>query len=700
MNSDSEESKSLLSEEESEEDEAKKDIVGNLISFNRDGFMKVNMPVFKECEVKARPIAYQTLSGCLEDFDPCQDEEILNFVEELILVGISDEAETKVPKLLKDTKTPYEFRLNKEYKGKDIHVKNIINACRSLNDMVLTEKLGSYMTWLERCDKKYDGPLCNTEEQSSECQEFDTFIKTSESPDCQNQGFDVSMEELSLEDIDSFMPSKRFVYIESTFYIPTEETGELSTWLIGIATRIASLRNIDLKNKVYPFRSQAAVKNHLAFINLNDLKTKKERKDYLNNTFPYLPETCKHQHDEFISELAVSPKDTSLFSGFLLGYEQKLKHIMSLYGQSQIAKTLCIGSKTSLVLDPFKQPSKKRDVRKVRVAVVHKDVVIDTIPNILNNIPPSVQYKSMLIASIAERTKNILLHLDNIKRETDVYFYNQSLYKKNPLIDLPRKYEKIVLEMGRSRLRYEYLLEHYQLFVAKGILIGDEYDCAKSKKKINRFISKIKESKTNKIKCDIFATVHLRSSQVRLKEYTEFYKEDLCRPVEELSQHYIKASLVLTKTLQEGIKTRLPKLIRQTNKGINKGKVEESPDIIKIAKTNTMQRYIEKDEEILDFSSAVDREMQMLKPLAQGKSKNDIVKEVIDRLNNIITSRVISEKELSSLVQMLRVSIHIEEFEDKTSEKIEEPKKEPIRNDSDEEFSYTPTKRFTRGKKI
>ena len=450
--------------------------------------------------------------------------------------------------------------------------------------------------------------------------------------------------------------------------------------LIHIASVIASLRGIDLDEKVYKFRSLDALKASTLYKKLGDTPEYK-RERLVTSYFPLLEKMHEEIHKDIIDRITNGYKHLTDLSAAIFEYESHLRDLMMMHGLTTLARSLAIGSKTSVLLDPDVGP-KKRVPKLVREPILHPNVSIKSIKEIKELVdeadidpfdePPNegyIPYTKILVCCqlLRDRTADILLHLDNIKRIMDVKYHNMGRDKGNIVLRCTKQYNKNKELLDYSKMRFDYLLEHYKLLREYGC--EARFNSTVVEEKVKELYKAIENHKETKTIYDLYAVGHAKTNVGLYGRYREVYNK-FTESLIDVKEYLNKSSIELTEQLPKCLDDIqvgdivLPRLIRIVEKGISKGKVVNNPDAIKIKHIKTSRRYKTIGQIVDDFDVNATREAATLRIEVDGMKSSDIVVNVSRKLINIADGRMTTAAELRKLSQLLFLAVG----EDKVSE--------------------------------
>ena len=425
--------------------------------------------------------------------------------------------------------------------------------------------------------------------------------------------------------------------------------------IVLIASRIASLRRIDLNNKHHRLRSIETLLESELYENLSKM-TREEKYKYSKEVFPLLEEMNGTIYEHIIEKIISCKENIHEASGAIFEYELNLRDIMIMNGKEIIAKSLVIGNKTSVLLDP--EPVKRTPKEHFkRIPVLHSERPIDSTDNLLklaDNASTNNNPKEQLFAALlTERTKAISIYLDNIKRTQDVEWYNKGQTKQNTVLARMRSCTKLMDRFNLSCSRYDYLLDHYNSLRILGCA-----DYHINLFNVNNARIKLAQASEHKHSYDMYAIMHIKNTRGTIKKYEEYY-DILLSKIREGIDILDLSSIEITHTLDSClsdlgvIKVKLPRLIRLTSRGRNIGKPVNNPDIIKIQHTRMNRRYVTTDDIVPDFHLNSMREAETLKLEIGHMSRTEVVENVAQKLINISDGRETTAQELRKLAKLL-----------------------------------------------
>jgi hypothetical protein len=561
--------------------------------------------------------------------------EIKNNIKDIINLSLDSNNDKLLEYLSNDV--PDIIMIDENYLGKEDQISDIIASICSFNDKKIVDQIGKYIFWLNNMK---------------------------DSPQYSDSCFESSNIHLP-PNIFSYSAAKNAILSDENLIslreenknnvIQTNQNKEEIKDIISIASKIARLRNIDLRDREGKFRSKKSFENSDVYKKIIE-SSKEEAKIFILDIFPLLNHMNESIHNDIIAR--IESKISANMSEAILEYEIILRDIMILEGHGPAAKSLAIGNKTSKLLDCPTKKIVRTERRKVRTAIFHshKEILdLNTIKE-LSNIGSS-SYSPDIVTFyyyLADRTKNICLMIDNLKRDNEVKLFNSGKMKRNPLICFSRSYDKKFFNYNISKLRLGYLLEHYTSLTDFGSISRVKFN----QEELIKINSRIDSYKKKRLNVDIYCSVDIRTSGELLKQYKDFYFL-IFSDFEEAKRMMDDISIAITNSIPDMLKdlgidnATMPRLIRKQG-GKKYGKCLDNPDIVRISHYRS-KRYIENsDKEVPNFSLNMLRESSTINIDVSNMSPADIIRDVSDKLVNISEGRQVSQKELLKLSQMLR----------------------------------------------
>ena len=231
------------------------------------------------------------------------------------------------------------------------------------------------------------------------------------------------------------------------------------------------------------------------------------------------------------------------------------------------------------------------------------------------------------------------------------------------MIDSNRIYDRKKKELERSRIRYDYLFEHYETLVNYGFANGDEYDYEKCNNDIDAAINEINNIEHVRQVRELYIITNMKSTRGAEVHYREFYNKVLFPIIHEAKELIDDLTLEITDVMQKiledlGNGIKFPKLIRLSVRGTKEGEIIDNTNHIIISKNRMNQRYENIDDVIVDYSIASEREAEVLRTETSKMQPIEIVTRVRDLLLTIAESRKTTEKELRKIAQMTTEAIY------------------------------------------
>lgn len=317
----------------------------------------------------------------------CFEEQYHSSIRQIVLLCLRDNSLELLLRYLGSKEVHEDLRADEPYVSTPYRISILIAAARSSSPQVFFAEISSYAIWLrdQRKDPVYapeEDDECDGEETKRSVFSGDIFADES----------DDSTEE-------------------------TESPQEYRLILIGIASRIAKLRSIEVASdgtaipseKGRKFRSADCVAKSDLYLTQSTMNNA-DRREYLSGIFPYLREIDSYAIDGCLEEMIKSSNNPGTFSAAVMDYESMLRDVMALYGAALPARVMSIGSMSSRVLDVKRRPALPGEHRKKTVA-----------PRIVEiDVPPIISFetKAQLAVHLAERNRSIarLLDLGSEKR--------------------------------------------------------------------------------------------------------------------------------------------------------------------------------------------------------------------------------------------------------------------------------------------
>jgi len=427
-------------------------------------------------------------------------------------------------------------------------------------------------------------------------------------------------------------------------------------FLVLTASRIAMLRSVDLSNKVHKFRSPDAMLSSEFFLKQIHLPLS-QRRDYVLGVLPLLNEMDPHLHQNIVQNITATD-DPSVVCENLFAYETVLRDAMELHREKSLARTLAIGNRTSLLLDPL--PASRARERRPPPTRMRKEAILHQHPDIkpISSIWSAIEKNTfttkskleLIVLFLASRTRSIALKLDNDKRLVDAEMYNRVIQGSNPVLLLRHKYEKKSKLLEISKCRRNYILEHVNT-VRQHHGLQQLKDGFEEDERLAFLLRKKHE-------------LDMHALDGYHQDHKDFYYQQLFPLMQAMREIVDADSITMTEELNR-VTALIPgepgvppliELARESRGGVGgqKNFVTYDPYRIRIVYGNPApQRHWTTDRVVPNFSVEATRQADLLAMSTEGMDARAIVSTTADTLMTISATKETSPSELCKLAKIL-----------------------------------------------
>ena len=434
--------------------------------------------------------------------------------------------------------------------------------------------------------------------------------------------------------------------------------------LVSIASKIATLRSIDLSNRQHKFRSAESVISSELYTTQLSLVSE-QRRNYLIRVFPPLLDVPAEVHADIINTMLAARYNAGDMSAVILEYECILREVMAKHGEERAARIMAIGNATSVWLDPPKAPRVKRPKkpRQMHEAILLDEVEVRSIEYIADAVnrccaanqrskavaaPSRIE---MLSSYLSERTVAFGIHLDNIKRRNTVDAHNRTIQKLTEFVSCKNAYMKISASICFVCKRRKFLLENLRALESEGLVSSyvTGVDVAQACKAVT-------DAHVKKREWDI------KAIGVVCKGHTRFYRGTLLPTMERAAQiinaDAIMIALEIHRVITEAGCKAPRKIIRTSSaKKRTTGVVSDVPGRIVIKHSKTQHRYRVMDEEVPDFSTMTKREKELMNMKTEGADPKKTIYSLVDTLISVSSDTETTSNEIATIAKMIRAAL-------------------------------------------